>query len=65
MVINPLHSLHEHYKPLNINIFPCNMLVFRMSLMSLDCKSDISDMAFLLVIARVGFENQRVTLLVQ
>jgi len=50
---------------LNISTPPCNVLVFRMSLMSLDCKSDISDMAFLLVIARGGVENQRVATLVQ
>ena len=61
----PLHSLHGYHKPLNINTSPCNVLVFRMSLMSLDCKSDISDMAFLLVIARGEVENQRVAILVQ
>jgi len=34
----PLHSLHGCHKPLNINTSPCNVLVFHMSLMSLDCK---------------------------
>ena len=47
-----LHSLHGYHKPLNIRYSPCNVLVFLMSLMSLDYKSDMSDMAFLLVIAR-------------
>jgi len=36
-----------------------------MSLMSLDAESDISDMAFLLVIARGVLENQGVMPLVQ
>ena len=47
-----LHSLHGYHKQQNINYFPCNVLVFLMSLMSLGYKSDMSDMAFLLVIAR-------------
>ena len=62
---NSCHSLHGCCNRLNINTLPCNVLVFRMSLMSLDCKSDISDMAFLLVIARGELENQRVATLVQ
>ena len=63
--IIPLHSLHRYYKPLNINISPCNLLVFLMSLMSLAHKSDISDMAFLLVITRGGIVNQSVVISVQ
>ena len=31
-----LHSLHGYHKQQNINYFPCNVLVFLMSLMSLD-----------------------------
>ena len=60
-----LHSLHKYYKPLNINISTCNVLVFLMSLMSLVYKSDISDMAFLLVITRGGIVNQSVVISVQ
>ena len=41
------------------------MLVFLMSLMSLAHKSDISDMAFLLVITRGGIVNQSVVVSVQ
>ena len=63
--ILPLHSLHKYYKPLNISIPTCNVLVFLMSLMSLVHKSDISDMAFLLIIARWCVDNQRVLCVVQ
>ena len=61
----PLHSSHRCCKPLNINISTCNMLVFLMSLMSLANTSDISDMAFLLVITRGGIVNQSVVISVQ
>ena len=60
-----LHSSHRCCKPLNINIPTCNVLVFLMSLMSLAHKSDISDMAFLLVITRGGIVNQSVVISVQ
>ena len=33
---NTLHSLHEYHNRLNINTSPCNVLVFYMSLMSLE-----------------------------
>ena len=60
-----LHSSHRCCKPLNISIPTCNVLVFLMSLMSLAHKSDISDMAFLLVITRGGIVNQSVVVSVQ
>ena len=60
-----LHSSHKYYKPLNISIPMCNLLVLLMSLMSLVHKSDISDMAFLLVITRGGIVNQSVMISVQ
>ena len=62
---NTCHSLHDCCNPLNINVSPCNVLVFCMSLMSL-CWFEWHEWhEIFLVIARGPADNQWVVCVVQ